>query len=147
MRWLHATGGSVAKTFRQGLAWGVLLLIARQAGLGLHDIVRRSLDGAYAHFATQWDRLAIADIALTAGWLIALVLLARGRRRWGQSVLGAVMAGYLVTRVVLALGYGGPFSWPFTLHFFLPTLLPLVCALLWPKRPMRTPGWAIGAMV
>ncbi len=130
MRWLHATGGSLAQTFRQGVAWGVLILIARQAGLGLYDVARSLL-------LPGWQRPSVASLVLTLGWLVVFGLLASRRRRWGLVLLGLVLAGYVANSVVAALDYGGPFSPLFTLSFFLPVLLPVLCAYAWPERSVR----------
>lgn len=133
LRWMHATGGSVAQTFRQGVAWGVVLLVAWQAGRALAGIGRPLIRGYTSAYPSP------ADIALAAGWLLALVLLASARRKWGLVALGLVLAGFVASQVDFALGYGGRFSWTFTLQFFLPVALPLVCAFLPPKRPVRLP--------
>jgi hypothetical protein len=138
LRWLHATGGSIAQTFRQGLAWGVMILIARQAGLGIQGVLRS--------LWLPFSRPSLAEFALTVGWLAVFGLLVSGRRRWGLGLLGAVLAGYAANEVTRSLGYGGPFSWPFTLHFFLPTALPLLLAYIQPPkgvRPSRTLGAAV----
>jgi hypothetical protein len=135
LRWLRATGGSVAQTFRYGLAWGVMVLIARQAGLGLNDILRR--------VSQPWRHPTPIEIASFLGWLLVLGLLVTGRRKWGLGLLLLVLAGYVATSTDLALGYGGRFSWPFTLHFFLPVALPLLCAFLPPAKVVRWPErWA-----
>jgi hypothetical protein len=134
-RWMHATGGSVTQTFRYGLAWGALILIARQAGLGLNDILRR--------LSQPWRHPSLVEIALFLGWLVVLGLLVTGRRKWGLGLLLAVLAGYVATSTDLALGYGGRFSLPFTLHFFLPVALPLLFAFLPPAKVVRWPvRWA-----
>ena len=131
LRWLRATGGSVAQTFRQGLAWGVLILIARHAGLGLQDLFQ------------QWyylgGHVSLSGIALTAGWLAVFALLVGGRRKWGLVLLGVVMAGFVAERVAFSLSYGGPFDWQFTFRFFLPTIVPLLFAYLRPaSRLLRS---------
>jgi len=141
LRWMHATGGSVAQTFRQGVAWGVVLLVAWQAGRALAGIGRPLVHG-YTHAYPS-----PADIALAAGWLLALVLLASARRKWGLVALGLVLAGFVASQVSFALGYGGRFSWTFTLQFFLPVVLPLLCAFLPPKRPVRLPLLVITMVV
>ncbi|MHB9150982.1 MAG: hypothetical protein ACYC33_13060 [Thermoleophilia bacterium] len=79
---------------------------------------------------------------LALGWLLAFGLLASGRRRWGLGALSVVLIGFVVHSVQTALGYGGPFSWPFTLHFFLPVLLPLLFAYAWPSGSARLRAWS-----
>ena len=74
---------------------------------------------------------------MIVGWVAVFGLLASGRRRWGLSLLGVVLAGFVARQVMFSLGYGGPFSWPFTLNFFLPVLLPLLCSYFWPRRPVK----------
>jgi hypothetical protein len=131
LRWMHATGGSVAQTFRQGLAWGVLILIARQAGLGLQEVFK----GWFYPFGDP----SLATIALTVGWLLVFGLLVTGHRTWGLAVLSAVIAGFVAERVAFKLSYGGPLSWPFTLRYFLSTTLALLFAYLRPAREVRLP--------
>jgi hypothetical protein len=77
------------------------------------------------------------EIALLVGWLAVFGLLVSGRRRWGLTLLGVVLAGFVAREVVFSLGYGGEFSLAFTLEFFLPALLPLLCAFVWPARGVR----------
>lgn len=138
LRWSRATGGSVASTLRQGLAWGVLALVARQAGLGIAEVTRPLVQG--------WgDRSLVAAALLAAGWLLVFCLLATGRRRWGLGALAVVLAGFVAHSVQVALGYGGPFSWTFTLGFFLPAALPLLPALAWPPAPFRLPSGVVAA--
>lgn len=129
LRWLRATDGSVSQTLRQGMAWGVLLLIARQAGLGVYELLRS--------FWLPWARPSLLQIALVIGWLAVFGLLVSGRRRWGLPLLGVVLAGFITREIMFSLSYGGHFSWPFTLNFFLPVLLPLLCGFVWPDRPVR----------
>ena len=129
LRWLRATSGSVSQTLRQGMAWGVLLLIAWQAGLGVYELLRS--------LWLPWARPSLLQIALVIGWLAVFGLLVSGRRRWGLPLLGLVLAGFITREVVFSLSYGGHFSWPFTLNFFLPILLPLLCGFVWPDRPVR----------
>ena len=140
LRWLRATGGSVGQTVRQGVAWGLLLLIARQAGLGIYDLVKPlwqlwAAPSLLPHYPET--ALSSVEIALIVGWVAVFGLLASGRRRWGLSLLGVVLAGFVARQVMFSLGYGGPFSWPFTLNFFLPVLLPLLCSYFWPRRPVK----------
>lgn len=140
LRWLRATDGSVSRTVRQGVAWGVLLLIARQAGLGIYELVRPVwLPWARPSLLPHYPQadLSLVEIALMIGWLAVFVLLVSGRRRWGLPLLGVVLAGFVSREVVFSLSYGGHFSWPFTLNFFLPVLLPLLCAFVWPERSPR----------
>jgi hypothetical protein len=134
LRWLHATGGSVAQTFRQGLAWGALILIARQAGLGLQDLFKQS----------PFGHPSLSGIALTAGWLVVFALLVGGRRKWGLMLLGVVMAGFVAERFAFSLNYDGPFVWQFTFRFFLPPIVPLFFAYLRPAKPVRA-SWRLGA--
>jgi hypothetical protein len=140
LRWLRATDGSMAQTLRQGAAWGVLLLIAWQVGLGVYELVR-SLSQPWARpsLFPQYPQtaLSLVEISLLVGWLAVFGLLASGRRRWGLPLLGLVLAGFVGREVALSLSYGGHFSWAFTLNFFLPILLPVLCAFFWPARPMR----------
>ena len=138
-RWLKGTGGSLSTTIRQGLAWGLLVLIARQAGLAAVDVVRPLVYG--------WHSFPVANLLLLAGWLIAFCLLALGKRRWGLAALGVVAAGFVYSRVVLALGYGGRFDLPWTLHFFLPVVLPLFLAWLWPEQGVKLPVWLLPPML
>lgn len=133
-RWLRSTGGSLSATIRQGLAWGLLVLIARQAGLAAVDVFRPMVHG--------WTNPSlVSDGLLLVGWVAAFCLLAAGARRWGLALLGAVTAGYVYHRVTFALGYGGRFDLPWTLHFFLPTVLPMVLACLWPRKGVKLPVW------
>ena len=136
LRWLHATGGSIAQTFRQGLAWGTLILIARQAGLGLQEL--------FMQWYYPFGHPSLAGIALTAGWLLVFVLLVGRRRKWELLLLGVVMAGFVAERVAFSLTYGGRFVWRFTFQFFLPTIVPLLFAYLRPAKPVRA-SWRLGA--
>lgn len=151
LRWLRATGGSVGQTLRQGIAWGVLLLIARQAGLGIYELIR-PLWGPWTgatllpHYPDGHSDFSSVEIALLVGWAAVFFLLISGRRRWGLPLLGAVLAGYVTRQVMFSLGYGGPFSWSFTLSFCLPVLLPLLCAYVWPQRGARL-SWRFGVVV
>ena len=102
LRWLRATSGSVSQTLRQGMAWGVLLLIAWQAGLGVYELLRS--------LWLPWARPSLLQIALVIGWLAVFGLLVSGRRRWGLPLLGLVLAGFITREVVFSLSYGGHFS-------------------------------------
>ena len=133
-RWLSSSNGSLVTTVRQGLAWGVLVLVARQAGLAVNDLIQPFLRG--------WDDpFSLTYLSLALGWIAAFCLLASGRRRWGLAVLAIVACGFAYESVQLALSYGGPFSLPFTLHFFLPTVLPLLAACVWPSRGVKLSAW------
>ena len=136
LRWLRATGGSVAQTFRQGLAWGALILIARQAGLGLQEI--------FMQWYYPGGHVSLPGIALTAGCLVVFALMVGGRRKWGLVLLGLVMAGLVAQRVALSLSYGGPFSWQFTFRLSLPPIVPLLFAYLRPAKPVRA-SWRLAA--
>lgn len=145
-RWLFSSSGSLAATVRQGLAWGVLILVARQAGLAVYELIQP--------FVRGWeDPFSLTYLLLAIGWVAAFCLLASGRRRWGLAVLGVVVCGFIYNSVQLALSYGGPFSLPFTLHFFLPVVLPLLAACVWPSRGVTlsawfwVPGLALAALV
>jgi hypothetical protein len=81
--------------------------------------------------------LSVVEVALFVGWLAVFGLLASGRRRWGLPLLGLVLAGFVAREVAFSLSYGGHFSWAFTLNFFLPILLPVLCAFGWPARRIR----------
>jgi hypothetical protein len=140
LRWLRATDGSMRQTLRQGAAWGALLLIARQAGLGIYELVRPLwLPWARPSLLPQYPQtaLSVVEVALFVGWLAVFGLLASGRRRWGLPLLGLVLAGFVAREVAFSLSYGGHFSWAFTLNFFLPILLPVLCAFGWPARRIR----------
>jgi hypothetical protein len=136
-RWLRSTDGSLEATVRQGLAWGVLVLVARQAGLALYDL---------AHpFVRGWgDPFSLASLLLALGWMATFGLLAAGRRKWGLAVLTVVTCGFVYDSVQFALSYGGRFSWPFTLRFFLPVVLPLLAAYAWPAGGVKVSArwWA-----
>lgn len=133
-RWLHSTNGSVVATVRQGLAWGVLALVARQAGLALYDLVMPLIH--------HWPQpFQLSHVLLAVGWILSFCLLALGRRQWGLTVLTVTMAGFVFHSVELALSYGGRFSLPFTLHYFLPALLPLLAAYAWPAKGVKLSVW------
>ncbi len=102
LRWLRATCRSVSQTLRQGMAWGVLLLIVWQAGLGVYELVKS--------LWLPWARPSLLQIALVIGWLAVFGLLVSGRRRWGLPLLGLVLAGFITREVVFSLSYGGHFS-------------------------------------
>jgi hypothetical protein len=134
-RWLRSTEGALGPTVRQGLAWGVLVLVARQAGLAVYDLVQP--------FVRGWeDPFTLTYLLLAMGWVLTFCLLAAGRRRWGLVALSVVISGFVVYKVELALSYPGPFSWPFTLHFFLPAILPLLAAYAWPSEGVKLPAWS-----
>ncbi len=134
-RWLSSTSGSLATTLRQGLARGVLVLVARQAGLAVYESIQP--------FVRGWeDSFSLTYLLLALGWVAAFCLLALGRRGWGLAVLTIVVCGFVYDSVQLALSYGGPFSLPFTLHFFLPVVLPLLAACVWPSHGVKLPVWS-----
>jgi hypothetical protein len=115
----------------------VLVLVGRQAGLALSEVIPR--------FGRHWVApLSFANLMLALGWILAFCLLAAGRRRWGLIALTLILGGWVFHSVQLAISYGGKFSWPFTLHFFLPTALPLLAAYAWPSGRVKLPAlsWA-----
>jgi hypothetical protein len=136
-RWLCGTDGSLVATVRQGLAWGVLVLVARQAGLAVYDLVQPFIRGWGEPFALTYLLLAL-------GWIATFGLLASGRRKWGLALLAVVTCGFVYDSVQFALSYPGRFSWPFTLRFFLPMVLPLLAACAWPAGGVKVPArwWA-----
>ena len=134
-RWLDSTGGSLAATVRQGLAWGVLVIVARQVGFAAIDVFRPLIRG----FS---DPDVLSHILLLIGWTAAFCLLASGLRRWGLAALGAVIVAFTAYRVDMALGYGGRFDLPWMLSFILPTVAPLLAACVWPARGVRLPAWS-----
>ncbi len=144
-RWLSSTGGSFAATVRQGLAWGVLLLVVRQFGLAAQDVWRPGVNGWLAG-----DPYLVAHILLLSAWLVTFCLLAGGSRRWGLAALTTTLTGFVYVRVDLALSYGGRFDLPWTLGFFVPVVLPLLAAYAWPAhgvklRPRWWPAWLVPA--
>lgn len=133
-RWLQGTGGSIARTLRQGIAWGALILVAREAGVGLHELFQ----GGFLPSSF------LAVVGLTAGWLAVFALLVLGRRKSGLVLLGVVLAGYVADGITRSLAYGGHFSMGFTLHFFLPVTLPLLLTYVRPKARVRLSiPWAL----
>jgi hypothetical protein len=145
LRWLRGTGGSIAETFRQGLTWGVLFLIAWHVGLPLRGLLRPLLNGDLLGYPGP-SFLALS-VAFAVGWLLVLLLLVSGRQTWGLILLGAVVAGYVAREVIDALSYGGPFSWEITLRYSLPMMAPLLCAYLRPGTPPRLSLRAVAILV
>lgn len=136
-RWLTSTGGSFAATIRQGLAWGVLILVVRQFGLAAQQLWRPLVNGWLSN-----DHFLVAHVLLLAAWLVTFCLLAGGSRRWGLVALTATLAGFVYFRVDEALSYPGRFDLPWTLGFFVPAVLPLLAAYAWPKHGVKLRlGW------
>ncbi len=64
-RWLSSSNGSLVTTVRQGLAWGVLVLVARQAGLAVYDLIQP--------FVRGWeDPFSLTYLGLALGWIAVL---------------------------------------------------------------------------
>jgi hypothetical protein len=136
-RWLASTGGSPAATLRQGLAWGVLLVVIRQAGFAVDDLVRPFVNG--------WpDPSRPLHVLLVVGWIVTLGLLASGRRRWGLAVLTCAVCCLLygpIRELLLDVSDPASFSLSVALRQFPPVLLPLLAAFAWPARGVRLPAW------
>jgi hypothetical protein len=135
-RWIASTGGSLAATLRQGLAWGVLVCLLREAGFAASDLIRGFLNG--------WpDPDRPVHLLVAAGWVLTFCLLASGRRRWGLASLTLLFAYFLssAVRELAALGQA-PFSLTFTLRMLPPVLLPLLAAYAWPSRGVKLPAWS-----
>jgi hypothetical protein len=136
-RWLVSTGGSLAATLRQGLAWGVLLCLVREAGFAVSELVSGLVHG--------WPGSdSPVNLLVTLGWLTTFCLLASGRGRWGLVVLTLLYAYFLSGA---ARDLGGPHAVldaPFTvaLRTLPPVLLPLLAAYAWPSRGVRLPPWS-----
>jgi hypothetical protein len=140
-KWLESTGGSLAATLRQGLAWGALVLVARQVGLAAQDVFEPLIRGYHN------DPFVIL---LLVGWLVTFCVLAGGSRRWGLIALTVTLVGFVYYRVHMALGYGGRFDLPWTLGFSVPVVLPLLAAYAWPERGVKLrirwwPLWLVPA--
>ncbi len=133
-RWLTGTGGSLSITLRQGAAWAVLVLIARQVGLAAQDVFGSLIK--YGQVFSFGMGAAIL-VPLLVGWLATFCLLASGRRAWGLAALTATLIGFTYCRIQITLDYGGRFDLPWTLGFFLPVVLPLLAAYAWPPKGMR----------
>ena len=137
-RWLRSTDGSLAATLRQGLAWGVLFCVVRQAGFAVCDAVRA--------FTDKWsDPSRPAQLLLALGWIVTFCLLACGRRRSGLAALTIVVCAVVFNpmRELLSFAsFDGPFPLSVALRLFPPVLLPLLAACAWPSRGVRLPAWS-----
>lgn len=135
-RWLASTDGSLAATLRQGLAWGVLVCLVREAGFAASDLIRGLVNG--------WpDPDRPVHLLVAAGWVLTFCLLASGRRRWGLASLTLLFAYFFFSAVreLVALDEA-PFSLTFALRLLPPVLLPLLAAYVWPSRGVRLPAWS-----
>jgi hypothetical protein len=132
-RWLASTGGSLAATLRQGLAWGVLLCLVREAGFAVSDLIRGWVSG--------WPDAYSTELLLALGWLATFCLLASGRRRWGLAALTVLYVYLLSSAAQLILPLGGLFS-TVALRQVPLVLLPLSAAYAWPSRGVRLPAWS-----
>jgi hypothetical protein len=137
-RWLRSTDGSFAATLRQGLAWGVLFCVVRQAGFAVCDVIHA--------FADEWGEPSRpALLLLGLGWIVTFCLLASGRRRWGLLTLTVVVCAIVFDPMRALLSFvslDGSYSLSFALRQFPPVLLPLLAAWVWPSRGVRLPAWS-----
>ena len=135
-RWLRSTDGSFAATLRQGLAWGVLVLLIRQAGFAWCDVIRS--------FVGSWsDPSRPIHVFIALGWVVTLCLLATGRRRRGLAAL--TVCAVVFDPMWTLLGFvssDGPYSLSFALRQFPPVVLPLLAAYAWPSSGVRLPAWS-----
>ncbi len=141
LRWLRATGGSVSQTFRQGIAWGVVAPdrpAGRTGDLRVGQAALASLGSAFLPPALPTGA-GLCDRDRPDGRLVGGVRPAglRATEVGAGATRSWSWPGSSPGEVACSLSYGGHFSWPFTLNFFLPALLPLLCAFVWPDRAMR----------
>jgi hypothetical protein len=161
-RWLNGTGGSLALTLRQGLAWGALFILAMraggyivQAGYGIVTVLSHGWDGWYGEYlatgvSTIWLPL---EAVLALGCLAAFLLLAAGRRGLGLWAVGVITVASVAQRYLLYGGYDTtlnmelPLLWPI-MREVITTMVPVALAVLsWPRGfqfALRPRAWLLG---
>jgi hypothetical protein len=161
-RWLNSTGGSLAVTVRQGLAWGALFVLAMRAGgrivqtgYGLVSILSNGWGGLFSEYVATGitPTWLLLEAVLALGCLAAFLSFASGRRGLGLWLLGVIAVASVAQSYLLHMAYQAPLDmelpllWP-TMREAITTMAPLaLAALLWPRGfrfAVRPSAWLLG---